>query len=420
MTPLARLALFLTIVGPCLLPGPAGAHFVLNGKNRIILVDRGSDSFTLFMRIPGPLVYARELAERASPNARVDAPFVESSVVNGQVVHTLDIAVIEARPEAFGEMIASGYRITADGREVEPQVGAVTVHRVAESPPFSDPETARGSLSVPAGEATRGDPYVGEAEVDVAFLFENVEPGARIEIVSILPELQLPPGILIDNHVVDFRGGGAQAYNIPGQLHEPVVLDGSLLRAVSSFVVEGIEHILEGPDHVLFVLCLTIAATSIGMLLWQVTGFTVGHSVTLIAGFLGFAPSARWFTPTIETAIALSIVYAGLMALWHGSSRLTVLVTAAIGLLHGFGFSFVLGEILGRDSPHVLTSLLSFNVGVEIGQLMIVTAAYAALAAAAWLSTGLSQARRIGVAGVSIAVACFWVVERVQLIAQSV
>ena len=144
------------------------------------------------------------------------------------------------------------------------------------------------------------------------------------------------------------------------------------MKAALGFVFEGVRHILEGLDHVLFVLCLTIGALGLGNLLWRVTGFTVGHTVTLILGFFGFVPAGAWFIPAVETGIALSIIYAGVVALIKFSGRGTLLVTALIGLLHGLGFSFVLHEILRVDSPNLWQLLLSFNLGVEVGQVAIV------------------------------------------------
>jgi len=159
-------------------------------------------------------------------------------------------------------------------------------------------------------------------------------------------------------------------------LHEPVIISNSIWKAAKTFIVEGIRHILKGIDHVLFVVCLVVGATLISALAWRVTGFTIGHSVTLTLGFFGYVPKAAWFIPLIETGIALSIIMAALMALntdpIKATSRSGFVLTTFIGMLHGLGFSFVLQEILSVTSSNIWISLLSFNVGVEIGQLAIV------------------------------------------------
>ncbi len=99
-----------------------------------------------------------------------------------------------------------------------------------------------------------------------------------------------------------------------GLLTEPVAISRSALSAVITFIKEGVPHIPGGLDHVLFVLCLVLGATRFKNLVWRVTGFTIGHSVTLSVGFFRFVPSGTWFVPTVETGIALSIIYAAAIA----------------------------------------------------------------------------------------------------------
>ena len=187
--------------------------------------------------------------------------------------------------------------------------------------------------------------------------------------------------------------------------------------AFASFVWEGIRHILEGLDHVLFVICLVISATTLSALLWRVTGFTVGHSVTLTLGFFGFVPSAAWFVPAVEAGIALSIIYAALLALCPqfagaGGNARVVVITAFIGLLHGLGFSFVLQKILQVDAPNIWQSLLAFNLGVEAGQIAIVLVVWPLLVIMRSLSQGTWRVARLTLAGGCAAMACVWTVER--------
>ena len=126
-----------------------------------------------------------------------------------------------------------------------------------------------------------------------------------------------------------------------------VALNPSWLGAASNFIRLGIAHILTGYDHLLFLLCLVIPFRKLRGLIPIVTAFTVAHSVTLIASAYDFAPSALWFPPLVETAIAASIVY---MALENvaGANNLhrRWVITFCFGLIHGFGFSFALRETL--------------------------------------------------------------------------
>jgi hypothetical protein len=158
-----------------------------------------------------------------------------------------------------------------------------------------------------------------------------------------------------------------------------VRLDPRWFQAASRFVVDGFFHILGGVDHLLFLLCLVIPFRRLGALIVIVTSFTVAHSVTLIASAYDMAPSALWFPPLVETLIAASIVYMALENIVAPALTRRWVVTFVFGLVHGFGFSFALRDSLQLAGSHVLTSLLSFNIGVELGQLLVLVLAVPAL-----------------------------------------
>ncbi|MCH6574632.1 MAG: HupE/UreJ family protein, partial [Bacteroidetes bacterium] len=163
-------------------------------------------------------------------------------------------------------------------------------------------------------------------------------------------------------------GGAVRAFEYRG---DPglIRLDPRWHQAAFRFVKLGFFHILDGADHLLFLLCLVIPFRKFRALVLIVTAFTVAHSITLIASAFGLAPNALWFPPLVETLIAASIVYMALENVIGASLRRRWMITFAFGLVHGFGFSFALRETLQFGGSQVLTSLLSFNVGVELGQL---------------------------------------------------
>jgi hypothetical protein len=178
-------------------------------------------------------------------------------------------------------------------------------------------------------------------------------------------------------------GGAVRAFELEG---DPgiVRLDPSWRQAAFRFVALGFEHILDGTDHLLFLFCLVIPFRRIRPLVAVVTAFTAAHSITLIASAYDLAPDALWFPPLIETLIATSIVYMALENVVQaaGAERDVIsgitpilqrrwVITFAFGLVHGFGFSFALRRTLQFAGSHLLTSLLSFNVGVELGQLLV-------------------------------------------------
>jgi len=150
-----------------------------------------------------------------------------------------------------------------------------------------------------------------------------------------------------------------------------VRLDPRWHQAAWRFVESGFLHILEGTDHLLFLLCLVIPFRRLGQLALIVTSFTVAHSITLIASAYDLGPDALWFPPLIETLIAISILYMAIENVIGSNVGRRWIITFGFGLVHGFAFSFALRETLQFAGSHLLTSLLSFNLGVELGQLLV-------------------------------------------------
>jgi hypothetical protein len=188
----------------------------------------------------------------------------------------------------------------------------------------------------------------------------SIDPGlARLGLRVVTVLRFLPPSGVV--RAFEFTGD-------PGMVR----LDPRWYQAAFRFVDLGFHHILDGTDHLLFLFCLVIPFRRFRGLIPIVTAFTVAHSITLIMSAYNLAPDALWFPPLIEMLIAASIVY---MALENIVGASTVhrrwMIAFAFGLVHGFGFSFVLRETLQFAGSHMLTSLLSFNVGVELGQLLV-------------------------------------------------
>lgn len=188
----------------------------------------------------------------------------------------------------------------------------------------------------------------------------------------------------------------------------------SLFQVAGTYLVLGVEHILRGTDHLLFVLSLLLLVKGWRRLTGAITAFTIAHSMTLALAALGvvYVPAAP-----VEAVIALSIVFAAceIIRSRQGRAGLTErapwLMTLLFGLLHGLGFAGALSEI-GLPQQAVPTALLFFNVGVEAGQLLFVSAVLAGLAVLrglrfvppAWTAWAAPYA--IG------SLAMFWVIER--------
>ncbi len=151
-----------------------------------------------------------------------------------------------------------------------------------------------------------------------------------------------------------------------------VRLDPRWSQAALHFVELGFFHILDGFDHLLFLLCLVIPLRRFRALVLVITSFTVAHSITLLGAAFGFVPRGLWFPPLIEMLIAISIVYMAIENIIGRSLEHRWAIAFGFGLVHGFGFSFALQETLQFAGGHLLTSLFSFNVGVELGQLLVI------------------------------------------------
>jgi len=159
-----------------------------------------------------------------------------------------------------------------------------------------------------------------------------------------------------------------------------VPLNPAWYQASVGFLQLGIGHILSGIDHLLFLLCLIIPFRRIITLIPIITAFTVGHSVTLIGTAYNLAPIGAWFPPFIEAAIAASIFYMAIENIIGAKLSQRWIITGLFGLVHGFGFADVLKEQLQFAGSYLLVSLLSFNVGIEIGQLAVLCVFVPALA----------------------------------------
>jgi hydrogenase/urease accessory protein HupE len=149
---------------------------------------------------------------------------------------------------------------------------------------------------------------------------------------------------------------------------------GSVAR---DYLTLGVRHILEGYDHLLFLMCLMLIAGTGRRILITITGFTIAHSITLALSALGVV---RVPIPAVEAAIALSIIFLAVEIVRGDPNSLTyrypIAVSSSFGLLHGFGFAAVLGET-GLPQTEIPAALLFFNVGVELGQILFVAAVIA-------------------------------------------
>jgi hydrogenase/urease accessory protein HupE len=187
------------------------------------------------------------------------------------------------------------------------------------------------------------------------------------------------------------------------------------LEVAKTYLLLGIDHILTGFDHLLFVLALMLLIRDLWMLAKTITAFTIAHSITLAGATLGYFSLPQ---KPVEAAIALSIVFVAseLIKIKAGERRLSQaypwVVAFAFGLLHGFGFAGALKET-GLPQQDIPLALLTFNVGVEAGQLMFVAAIVVAVRMATALVTVPIAPARLAAAYLIGSISMVWFVTRV-------
>lgn len=241
---------------------------------------------------------------------------------------------------------------------------------------FASFETALAHVQGPRLDDTT-ELYWEQGLLDVAFAYPIASDQSAFAISPGLTRLGLRVNV-----VMRFLppGGPERAFDVHGDAGI-VRLDPRWHQAAWLFARQGVAHILDGIDHLLFLLCLVIPFRRLRALAVVVTSFTVAHSVTLIASAFRLAPDGLWFPPLVEVLIAVSIVAMAvenivLASGGTGETRPALtrrwVLTFAFGLIHGFGFSFALRDSLQFAGDHLLSALLAFNAGVEIGQLAVV------------------------------------------------
>jgi hypothetical protein len=340
-----RLGALLTLA--LTLAGAASAHEIPSSVRVQAFLEPKGERMLLLVRVP--LAAMRDMSVPMTPLGYLDLARVDSVLRDAAILWIAD----------YVELYEGGERL------VNPEIVAARVSLPSDRS-FDDYESAMAHV--------RGPPLPPDTEIywaqgllDVLFEYPiesdqsefTINPGLErlgLSVMNVLRFIQ-PDGSV---RAFDFLGN-------PGLIR----LDPAWHQAFLSFVRLGFLHILEGTDHLLFLFCLIIPFRRFRELVLLVTAFTVAHSITLVASAYGFAPDALWFPTLVETLIATSIVYMALENIVGGKVQRRWLITFGFGLVHGFGFSFALRETLQFAGSHLLASLLAFNLGVELGQLLV-------------------------------------------------
>jgi HupE / UreJ protein len=279
----------------------------------------------------------------------------------------LDLAHADAQLRTAAMLwLAGSMRVLEGSAQLpEPALAAVRVSLPSDRSFFSYDE----ALAQVAGAPLAPDTEIvwNQALLDALFEYPIRSPRSRFTIEPAFARLGLRVATSLLYLPVD---GGVRPYEFSGD-PGPIALDPRWHQSALRFVRAGFLHILDGIDHLLFLVCLVIPLRRLKPLVLVVTAFTVAHSITLVGSAFGLAPQVLWFPPLVEMLIAMSIVYTAFENIVGARVERRWLIAFVFGLVHGFGFSFALRDSLQFAGSHLLTALLSFNVGVELGQLLV-------------------------------------------------
>ncbi len=342
------------LLGLCV-AAPASPHDIPDEIRLHGFVKPAGDRLHFLVRVPLIMLLSMNLPKRGP--GYLDLPRIEEALQASAVATAKELVLFE------------------DGTEL-PLLRATTRISLPADRSFEAYERALAQIE--------GSPLPEQTDVfwNQGYFDAHLEYPIRSEKSDFALDMRLAPGLSGRlKLIVRFLppGGAIRAYEVHGGFGR-LALDPRWHQAAWVFVKSGFFHILDGLDHLLFLLCLVIPFRHLRRLVAVITSFTVAHSITLIASAYGAVPAGAWFPPLVETLIALSIVYMALENIVAPNLKRRWLITGAFGLVHGFGFSYGLTQTLQFAGSHLLLSLLSFNIGIELGQLLVLLVALPALA----------------------------------------
>ncbi len=350
---LARLVLLLAALAG--LPVAVAAHDVPNQVTVLTFLKPEGDKLTFLVR--APMKSLRDIDIPLKPNG-----FLDLSRIDAPLRYAAKLWISD-----FVEIYQDGARLP------DPTVVGERVSIVGDRS-FTDFDRAKSHIE--------GDPLAADTDIyweqgwlDVAFEYPIASDKAKFSIRPGLTRLGVQVNVVLRFLPPD---GPERAFDVHADV-DRVALDPNWWQVFYLFVKEGFFHILGGVDHLLFLFALVIPFRRFRPLAVVATAFTVSHSITLFASAYGLAPNALWFPPLIETLIAISILFMALGNIVGASLERRWLVAFGFGLVHGFGFSFLLAQRLQFAGSHLVTSLLAFNLGVELGQLLVLALVVPAL-----------------------------------------
>ncbi|MBN0988335.1 HupE/UreJ family protein [Amphritea pacifica] len=398
-------SLFLMLTGS-LFSTTVLAHFT-HFEPRIIHLYQDNRDTIILMRMPLPLVLLDNSWQGVDSQQAI--PFTRRVPAAERTEYLLNHNEIKASLERLKQLISSGYRIKKEGQSQIYRIEAINIFNSDSRKPFSTLQAAQSNFNgvITISEDARS---LFDAGLDIRLRLADTSLNTdEINISSILGD-RFNAINRLANIVNLHREDETTSATTVGILDYSTTRLPTLTSKLINGFNSGFSHILIGTDHILFILLLFFSATGFLRLLSLATAFTLGHSFSLLFGH-NLAISSAAFTPGIELLIALTICITAILLLCQKAQHISTTPILIIGVIHGFGFSFVFNELANEGSQTSITNLLSFNIGIEAGQLFIYGLAFVLTAMCKKYLT-FKRPLHIYVSVVTLMVSAYWIVTR--------
>jgi hydrogenase/urease accessory protein HupE len=379
------------------------SHFT-HFEPRIIHLYQEQQDILILMRMPLPLVLLDENWKGIDSNQNI----LYTKKIN-KSDYILDHKEIKINLEIFKKKIIQGYVIHQNSDKQNYQIENINIFNTDNRKPFNNLKTAEQNFS---NELTIRPEAVKlfDSGIDIKLRLRNASViNDDISISSILGD-KFNAINRLANIINLHRKSTSETITTIGILdYSSSHLPSTLQQLINGFS-DGFKHILIGLDHVLFMLLLFYSATTFLKLLSLATAFTVGHSFSFFIGD-SIALSSPVFIPFIEFLIALTIAVTAIALFFKKAHYLGTTPLLVIGIIHGFGFSFVFNELEREGAQTSIINLISFNVGIEIGQLFIYLLAFS-LTMLIQKKTTLLRITPYYVSTFAFSISIYWLVTR--------
>lgn len=309
----------------------------------------------------------------------------------------LDLTRIQSHLEHAATLwLADNLEVRENGaRLAYPRVAALRASLPTDQAFQSYEQALAQTLGPPLSPET--DLYKNQGILDALFEYTIASDTSAFAVDARFARLGLQTQTILK---VSQPSGAIREFNLHGD-QGLVDLDPRWSSVGWRFIKQGFLHIVRGTDHLLFLLCLIIPLRSLRAIVLVATAFTIAHSITLIAAAYELAPSGLWFPPLVDALVATSLLYMAVENLVGVTLERRWPVAFVFGLAHGFSFSLALRDTLQFAGTHLLSSLIAFNIGIELGQLLVLVL----VAPTLYLIFRRLVAERIGTVVLSVLVA---------------